>query len=1386
VFDTGAWYDLPPIAPQAVVTANFLASFLADHIDHRLALSSEVTTVVRAIVELYNPPTPKDLAERRRPSEEASPELGYPYRWSFAVDKSTGAAAVKNVVKQFLNDTTPLTTNWLYRRWEQGFLQGQGQRRSAVSEPRQTSTASQRVTRRASQLKREDSRGTSTSQVESEQDLFVIRPLHRPASDSDLHKLVPAFRKFSVSVPPDPEFDTPVHSPMAQEQSQHIPLPAIQPEEQSVIASIEVPEPRQDTQPVAQLSPAVRPAHVRQGSLEQARQRLREHQDQEAREAASIPTTAVLPSVPEDAGTPHTQRSDAKALNEGLLYGRQPPSVSLPKQPDMPAHQAAATVVGVSDESTATERGSLNSFNLKRGTRTKGRGRGVFPRPHVPGSPEYKGPGTIRPAQALPTTRISAFRTPPPTDPNMRFPEGHGQHVEASSSQNKGKEPAAPLHDPSAPLNEIREKFDFMESVMEAQRREISQGVAQMNATLTELLHAMQRPQASQSHQEPPQPAPQPQAMAPNAPPHPSPAYPMTSQEGPTATHLSAGQTAQATHLSAGQTTQATHLPAGFPDSRDHSGMTAYHSGNSANSQYSTGQQRDQPHQPQATYVQPLPQHAQPGGQPMYQAPVNQHANGQPQTQLPINLAPAPPPGMYTRFSPRPDTAPPQQQQQAQQYPVQQAHGPTPQASYGSGDARRYANTFPTNAGQPPINVGQLPSNTGQFQTSDGQPGREYSYPTNPVGATMNQPGVQQGVNPAFGGYQAQYHSQVYPQQTSVPHARDPMVSAPTQPRPSAPLFQQSMPLPTPPAYGIPGQYNPNNVPNAHGGQTVMGTPQNLAQPYQTVLNQCGNQPQFQAAQPTPAQWTMAQPLLPQDVRFTPQGQVPPPTQAQAPMAAPVLQACGDGYLTTFPTEEEIKTECERAKAMGGGDFRFNPKDIGYFNPGGKNFDENGINVYQGKTTYKHVRSFLEAVQAATTILPDYIVRAHLWKCLEGEALTWFQHQLPQGGKQFAMAGRGLENWTKLLTDKFARPKSEVGAELAKMMFTRADLLAGKSITTFAVNVARNLQEWGYADPVRDERFWMDHIYSKLDARFRINIADPTEDPNMRYDKFIQLLESRAKIWREEQGPQMRGGYNSQYERPGYYAGQGQQSARPRGYGVNAPRPTQQTRSSFAPLYSRPNAQQPQPQGSANAPPARAFAQPVAGTRNDQGQFTSQSQQQRDQYQPRQYRNDAPNARGGGGGRDRARPTYVVTDQEGYVDEYPDGHAPPEEYDGGDEDDHEDAFYNNPSYENNEQYDDQVDQATPPLRMPGYDAQGTNPVAFVEIANAKPSFVGFGDIYDNAGPAPRTCGTCAEQFQSNNKLWNHIRATGHFVRADDRDDGEDPTSTKNRWASCHA
>ncbi|KAH6143444.1 hypothetical protein HBI64_015640 [Parastagonospora nodorum] len=113
VFATGVWYDLPDLPATSRVTAHSLVSFLSDSLEHRLFLSSDVTSVVRAVTQLYDPPTQEDLAQRRRPSDELSPELGYPYRWSFAVDKSAAKAALRNTVQQFLADTEPLTSHWL-------------------------------------------------------------------------------------------------------------------------------------------------------------------------------------------------------------------------------------------------------------------------------------------------------------------------------------------------------------------------------------------------------------------------------------------------------------------------------------------------------------------------------------------------------------------------------------------------------------------------------------------------------------------------------------------------------------------------------------------------------------------------------------------------------------------------------------------------------------------------------------------------------------------------------------------------------------------------------------------------------------------------------------------------------------------------------------------------------------------------------------------------------------------------------------------------------------------------------------------------------------------------------------------------------------------------
>jgi hypothetical protein len=63
---------------------------------------------------------------------------------------------------------------------------------------------------------------------------------------------------------------------------------------------------------------------------------------------------------------------------------------------------------------------------------------------------------------------------------------------------------------------------------------------------------------------------------------------------------------------------------------------------------------------------------------------------------------------------------------------------------------------------------------------------------------------------------------------------------------------------------------------------------------------------------------------------------------------------CGDGYTIVRLLQDEIDAKLQRAKMMGG-DFKFRANKIRYFNPRVANTDENGLNTYQGKTTYKHI-----------------------------------------------------------------------------------------------------------------------------------------------------------------------------------------------------------------------------------------------------------------------------------------------------------------------------------------------------------------------------------------------------------------------------------------------
>lgn len=88
------------------------------------------------------------------------------------------------------------------------------------------------------------------------------------------------------------------------------------------------------------------------------------------------------------------------------------------------------------------------------------------------------------------------------------------------------------------------------------------------------------------------------------------------------------------------------------------------------------------------------------------------------------------------------------------------------------------------------------------------------------------------------------------------------------------------------------------------------------------------------------------------------------------------------------------------------------------------------------------------------------------------------------------------------------------------------------------------------------------------------------------------------------------------------------------------------------------------------------------------------------------------------------------------------------------------------------------------FQLPRFQADGVDPATFVGFANYKPCFLSLDTDAQPDGQArtPRTCGTCGERFGSNNKLWDHLRETEHFIRAADYEAGA-VLDQENSWAS---
>ena len=461
---------------------------------------------------------------------------------------------------------------------------------------------------------------------------------------------------------------------------------------------------------------------------------------------------------------------------------------------------------------------------------------------------------------------------------------------------------------------------------------------------------------------------------------------------------------------------------------------------------------------------------------------------------------------------------------------------------------------------------------------------------------------------------------------------------------------------------------------------------------------------------------------------------------------------------------------------------KWSAQEIGYFDPhyDNKTVASGGAITHAGKDTYyRDVHSFVDRIKDMAAVKDAKQMRDNLYTCMQGRALKWWQGVVSEDQKRLVKFGEGVDEWARLLVNRFKESASEAMKTLTSTRYTFEDARRHDDPIDYALTITRAAKST--QSSVYNQLYL---IYNGLETEFRRDLTIPTENTTM--DAFLQEMETKKEIWwdlaRHSRGSHAASnsgyGANRSQNNNSFRPQQGsyQSSGRPGGSYPSAGYSNQPRQTQFPTSYQFQNRTYSQPQQSTTQRPPpqtggytnRQF-QPQAGRGQ---QFGNQPSQPRPPQQPavtgpgiqavnrnasglppyqpnqpfRQNNNPAAGFRPGGfqpggfrpGGfqpgfqnRNFQQPTRAY-----FGEEKDDGqeNTPPEEgleypepeyYEGGVA---ADDGYQGEANTSSEQADNQPDE------YQGY-------------------FVGTPPLHSRA----YTCRKCSEEFKSNNKLHAHVR-----------------------------
>ena len=159
------------------------------------------------------------------------------------------------------------------------------------------------------------------------------------------------------------------------------------------------------------------------------------------------------------------------------------------------------------------------------------------------------------------------------------------------------------------------------------------------------------------------------------------------------------------------------------------------------------------------------------------------------------------------------------------------------------------------------------------------------------------------------------------------------------------------------------------------------------------------------------------------------------------------------------------------------------------------------------ETYFRDVHLFLEHARDVGSIKNKELVRTNLWTCLKGPALEWWLTELFENDKRLAKLGNKLDEWERMLIERFKAPTNVVIEVLLKERYTLRDSSNQREPQEYTQRILRAAKDAKFTN-VRNQ---LDVIYNGLDAKLRQDFRRPKDSTKLQ--DFLSELDDFKHNW---------------------------------------------------------------------------------------------------------------------------------------------------------------------------------------------------------------------------------------------------------------------------------